>query len=200
MQRCSWIMFLLIFCLFVVSCNKSEPAFLIYVPKEDIKIEVDSVIRSPELAHFPIRLRITNYTNKKVALIFDTISNVYQHQVKNLFITRGSDTFYLGIRNSGMPLILNEKTVTSFNCLGYYIHGKGHFESTKEIESGFKAGNLVYRLGKKPISQSHLNKLNLEADTLLLPTLLETRTDKALLVSEFLQGSFEPIREVKLEK
>jgi hypothetical protein len=42
--------------------------------------------------------------------------------------------------------------------------------------------------------------LQLEADTLLLPTLLIAKTDKALLVNDFSPRSLEPIREVKLKK
>src|SRR5688572_20758828 len=184
-QRLSWIMFLLLASLLIVGCEKRNSTVLMYTQKGDIKIEVDSVIRWPELAHFPIRVRVTNYSDKKVALVFDPISNVSKDQVKNLLLIRGTDTFYLGIRMSGMPLILNENTITSFNCLGYFHFGKGHFDSFKEIESGFKEGKLFYRLGKKSINQSHLEKLHIEADTILLPTLLEARTDKALLVNEF---------------
>ncbi|MGV3586738.1 MAG: hypothetical protein ACO1OF_07045 [Adhaeribacter sp.] len=198
MQRRNLLLFLLIFLLVVGSCHKPDHKVLIYAPKGDIKIEVDSVIRWPELATFTIRVRTTNYTNKKVALVFDTISNVYKHQVENLYITRGEDTFNLGIMISGMPLILNEKTITSFNCLGYFHYGKGNFKSFKEIESGFKEGKMVYRLGNKTINQSQLEELHIEADTLLLPTLLEVKTEKALLVNDFLQKSFEPIRETKL--
>ncbi len=198
MQRCSWILFLLISLFFVVCCHKPNHTVLTYAQKGDIKIEVDSVIRWPELATFPIRVRITNSINKKVALVFDTISNVYKHQVENLYIIRGKDTFNLGVRTSGMPLILNEETVTSFNCLGYIHYGKGHFESFKEIESGFKEGKLVYRLGKNPINQAQLEKLHINVDTLILPTLLEARTERASLVNDFLQQSFRPIREAKL--
>ena len=186
MQRCKWILYLLISFLFVVSCNRSQPKFLIYTPKEDIKIEVDSVMRWPALAAFPIRVRITNYTNNKVALFFDTISNVYKDQVKNLYITEGTDTFNLGIRISGVPLILNERTVASVNCIGYIRYGKGHFDSFIDIEYGFKEGKLVYRMGKKPITKSQLEEFNIEADTILLPTLLEVKTDKALFVNDFL--------------
>jgi hypothetical protein len=198
-QGCGKILYFIVVSLFAVACHNPKQPVILYAQEEDIRIEVDSVL-SPEMAQFPIRIRLTNLTNKKVVLIFDTISNDYEHQVKNLFLTNGKDTFNLGIRVSGLPLILNERTVTSFNCFGYFNYGEGHFNSFKEIESGFKEGKLVYKLGKGIITKDHLKELNIEADTLILPTKLEARTYKALLVDEFFPQSFEPIREVKIKK
>jgi hypothetical protein len=53
-------------------------------------------------------------------------------------------------------------------------------------------------MGKKPITKLQLDELLINADTILLPTLLEVKTGKVLLVNKFLQQSFNPLREAKL--
>jgi hypothetical protein len=198
--RCCRIPYLIILLLSVVACHKPKPPVLLDAPIGHVKLEVDSVLRWPELAPFPVRVRLINYTDKKVVLLFDTISNEYKDQVKNFFITNGKDTFNLGVRVSGFPLIFNERTVTSFNCDAYFLAGKGHFDSFEEIESGFQSGNLVYKAGKKLLNTAHLKELHIDADTFLLPSILEVSTGKALLVDRFLPQSYEPIREVKLKQ
>ncbi|KAA5539110.1 hypothetical protein [Adhaeribacter rhizoryzae] len=198
-QRCCKILWLLVLPLLVVACHNTKSLVLLDAQEGDVKLEVDSILSWPEMAHFPIRVRLINYTDKKVALVFDSISNKYENQVKNLFITSGKDTFTLGVRISGMPLVLNERTVTSFNCEGYFIYGKGHFDSFDEIESVFKNGKLVYKFDDKILQQDHIRGMLIQADTILIPTILEASTNKASLVESFLPRSFWT-REEKLKK
>jgi hypothetical protein len=89
MHRSRRILVLFALSLNAIACHKPKSTVLLYAPEGHIKLEADSIIRWPELAYFPIRVRLFNYTNKKVVLVFDTISNKYEHQVNNLFLTSG---------------------------------------------------------------------------------------------------------------
>ncbi|AKD05410.1 hypothetical protein PKOR_23210 [Pontibacter korlensis] len=183
------ILSLVILVLTALACKKPTPGQLLYAKEGDVKIEIDSV-GVPELAAFPIRFKLTNYTNKKVVLVFDTISNEYKDQVRNLYITADQDTFFLGIRNSEEYVIFNPRTSTSFLGYGYFIYGKGHFDSFGEIDSVFKKGKLKYTFGKMKVQNNALKEVIRGADTLLIPPTLEAKTDKAKIVDRFLSGSF----------
>lgn len=175
--------------LFAIACQNPKPEVFISPQKNEIKIEVDSVQRWSELAYFPIRIRLTNNTNKKVVLVFDSISNDYKDQVKNLIITTEEDTFNLGIRLDGEPFVFKERTITSFVCLGYLRYGKRHFESSHEIEAIFKKGKLEYHLDEKLRQKVSFEGVQTKGDTLLLPVKLVARTDNALVVDTFLPQS-----------
>lgn len=190
------ILSLLLFGLTVIACNKPTSGILLLAQKGDVTIEIDSV-GVPELAAFPIRLKLTNYTNKKVVLVFDTISNEYKDQVKNLYITADQDTFFLGLRIPRNYIIFEPGTSTSFLGFGYFIYGKGHFESFGEIDSVFEKGRLEYRYDDKSLDNVNFKEMLTEADTLLLPSKLETSTGNAQVVNKFLPKSLE-WREKKL--
>ena len=104
-------LFLLV--LTIIACNKPTPGMLLPAEEGEVKIEIDSV-GFPELAAFPLRLKLTNNTNKKVVLVFDTISNEYKNQVKNLFVTANQDTFFLGVNNQNEYLIFTHIPVLLF--------------------------------------------------------------------------------------
>lgn len=187
-------LFLLV--LTVIACNKRSPGMLLHAKEGDVKIEIDSV-GLPELAAFPLRFKLTNNTNNKVVLVFDTISNEYKDQVKNLYITADQDTFFLGIRVPRNYLIFNPRTSTSFLGFGYFIYGKGHFDSFGEIDTVFKKGRLEYRYDDKVLQNVSFKEMLAEADTLLIPSRLEESTGKAHIVDRFLPESLE-WREKKL--
>ena len=162
----------------------------------EVKIEIDSV-GVPELAAFPLRLKLTNSTSKKVVLVFDTISNEYEDQVKNLYITADQDTFFLGIKTQEKYLIFNPCTSTSFLGFGYFIYGKGHFDSFEEIDTVFKKGRLEYSFDSKLLHNNVLKEMLAETDTILVPSKLEASTGKAQVVDRFLPQSLD-WREKKL--
>jgi hypothetical protein len=184
------ILSILLLVLTVIACNKPTSGILLPAQKGDVTIEIDSV-GVPELAAFPIRLKLTNNTNKKVVLVFDTISNEYKDQVKNLYITADQDTFFLGLRIPRNYIIFEPRTSTSFLGFGYFIYGTGHFESFGEIDTVFKKGRLEYRYNDKILDNVNFEKMLTEADTLLIPSKLETSTGNAQVVDRFLPQSLE---------
>ena len=173
----------------IVACQKSQSSVFLDAKEGDVILEVDSV-GVPELVEFPIRLRLSNYTDKKAVLFFDSISNEYKYQVKNFYVTAGQDTFFIGLKIPENYLVFNENSVTSFLGYGYFVYGKGHFDSFKEIETVFDNGKLEYKLDKKILHNIDLNEALTKADTLLIPTKLEANTNQALIVHRFLPGSF----------
>lgn len=190
------ILSILLLVLTVIACNKPTSGILLPAQEGDVIIKIDSV-GVPELTAFPIRLKLTNNTNKKVVLVFDTIPNEYKDQVKNLYITADQDTFFLGIRVPRNCLIFNPRTITSFLGFGYFIYGTGHFESFGKIDTVFKKGRLEYRYNDKILDNVNFKKMLTEADTLLIPSKLETSTGNAQVVYRFLPQSLE-WREKKL--
>lgn len=172
----------------MAACQKPESRVLLDAKEGDIMLEVDS-IGLPELVEFPIRLKLTNYTDKKVILVFDSISNKYKHQVKNLYVTADQDTFFIGLKTPENYLVFNENTVTSFLGYGYFIYGEGHFDSFKEIETAFEKGKLEYKFDERLRHNIDLKDLP-KADTLLFPSQLETNTNQASIVQRFSSGSF----------
>lgn len=189
MQETKQLLLVTLFLLGIVACKEPESSILLDVKEGDVILEVDSV-GMPELAEFPIRFKLSNYTDKKVVLFFESASNEYKHQVNNFYVTAGQDTFNIGLKIPKGNLVFNENSVTSFLGYGYFIHGKGHFDSFKEIEAVFEKGKLEYKLDKKLVHSFDLEEILPKSDTLLIPSKLEASTNQALIVDRFLPGSF----------
>ncbi|WBA44006.1 hypothetical protein [Hymenobacter canadensis] len=153
-----------------------------------VKLEVDS-LRRPELVTFPIRLKLTNYTRHKVVLVFDSLPDGH-YQAKNLCLVAGQDTFYLGVKGPDHHLVFSANTVTSFIGVGYFLRGKGHFDSFRQIDSVFKYGRLVYEFAPSVFRDVDLSGTALSNDTLLLPTKLETCTVQAIVANDFFSASY----------
>ncbi|WP_161890717.1 hypothetical protein [Pontibacter russatus] len=187
-------LFLLV--LTITSCNKPTLGIMLPAEEGEVMIELDSV-GLPELAAFPMRLKLTNNTNKKVVLVFDTISNEYKDQVRNMFVTANPDTFLLGVRTKKEFLIFNPHTSTSFLGFGYFIYGRGHFESFEEINAVLTKGRLEYRFNRKNFANNALKEILAVSDTVVVPSKLEASTGNAQVVDRFLPQSLE-WREKKL--
>ncbi|GHA63545.1 hypothetical protein [Pontibacter akesuensis] len=175
---------LVILVLAVIACNRPKPDMFLLAKEGDVKLEIDSV-GVPELAAFPLRFKLTNNTNKNVVLALDTIANKYEDQLKNLYITADQDTFFLGIKSQEHYIIFSPRTSTSFLGFGYFLYGKGHFDSFKEIDTVFKKGRLEYRFDDKILQNIRFKGMLAEADTILVPSKLEASTDKAQIVERF---------------
>lgn len=167
-----------------IVCCKPGPATLLKAKNGEVKLEVDS-IRRPEVGDFPIQLRLTNYSNKKVLLIFDFLpSGPGKYATNNLFLTTPIDTLILGVR-APKYLVFKERTITSFRCYGYFHQGKGSFDSFGAIDTAFKNGKLIYSFeGKIPHNISQEELLS-KADTLIVPYQLEVHTNNAVVVWGF---------------
>lgn len=187
----------LLFIVIAIVCCKPRPVTFLKAKDDEVKLEVDSICR-PEAGDFPIQLRLTNYSNKKVLLIFDFLpSGPGKYATNNLYLTTPIDTFILGVRTLKY-LVFKERTITTFLCEGYYHQGKGSFDSFRDIDPAFKNGKLIYSFeGKIPhdISQEELLS---KADTVLVPYQLEVHTNNAVIVSRISSSAFwikeEPIR------
>ncbi len=186
------------FLIVLVACNKPQQGLLLKAEEGDVKIEIDSVAL-PELALFPIRVKLTNFADNKVVLVFDTITDVYEGQVRNLYLTVDADTFFIGVKTSENYLVFNERTTTSFLAWGYIWHGEKHFDSIKDIEPAFKNGKLVYRFSKDYLQNVNTVGMLSHSDTLLVPVKVESKTDKAQVLKEFVPLSYE-WHEEKLKK
>lgn len=172
-----------------IVCCKPGPATLLKAKDGEVKLEVDS-IRRPEMGHFPIKLRLTNYSNKKVLLIFDFLpSGPNEYATNNLYLTTPIDTFILGVR-APKYLVFKERTITSFLCEGYFHQGKGSFDSFRAIDTAFKSGKLKYSFdGEIPHNISQEELLS-KADTLIVPYQLEVHTNNAVVVWGSLNGPY----------
>jgi hypothetical protein len=170
----------------ISACHHPQTHLLLAAESNVVKLEVDS-IQMPELARFPIRLKLTNYTRHKVVLVFDSLATDYpsgdRYQAKNLYLVAGQDTFFLGARDQ--YLVFPEKTATSFLCDGYFLYGKGHFDSFGQLKSVFKDAQLVYAFSSPIPREAALAAATTAIDTLLLPTKLKATTAHALVGSGF---------------
>ena len=179
----------LLFIVVAIVCCKPGPATFLKAKDGEVKLEVDS-IRRPEMGIFPIKLRLTNYSNKKVLLIFDFLPNgPDKYATNNLYLITPIDTFILGVR-APKYLVFKERTITSFICEGYFHQGKGSFDLFKDIDTAFKNGKLKYSFdGKIPHNISQEELLS-KADTVLVPYQLEVHTNNAVVVSRLSNSAY----------
>ena len=170
-----------------VACHSPQARLLLPGGSGAVALELDSVCR-PELATFPLRLKLTNHTRHPVVLVFNALAS-RSHQAKNLYVTAGPDTFLLGIKGPNHWLVFPANTTTSFLGFGSFIVGKRPFHSFRQIDSVFRHGTLWYDfaplVGGVDVAQPAPS-----VDTLLLPTKLEARTGRAVVVDAFLPGSY----------
>lgn len=163
------------------ACQPTPVTLLLPAASRAVTLHVDSICL-PELAEFPLRLTLTNHTRYPVVLLFDSLAPPYERQVQNLYLVVDPDTFFLGVRVSGQPLVFRAKTATSFLAYAYFVHGKGHFDSFQHIHASFEKGRLVYRLNQTALQGKDIKQLFPAIDTLLLPKKLEASTRQAPLV------------------
>jgi hypothetical protein len=162
--------------------NHKDRVILQEANARDIKLEVDTAFY-PEFASFPILLKITNYTQQKAILFFDTISEGNNRcRTKNLYLICDKDTFSLCF--NGTYLVLNENSLTSYITCNANYGGSSDkdFQSFGEIDSVLSSAKIEYHFNGIIPAQINQQKLNAIADTFLAPSLLEadTRTIKIL--------------------
>jgi hypothetical protein len=182
--------YLMLFLLGLEACHHPPVHLLLPARSGSVKLEVDSLL-VPQLASFPIRLKLTNYTRHKVVLVFDSLPTGHHYQARNFYLVAGHDTFFLGMRVPNHHWVFAENTATSFLGEGYFLRGKSHFDSFGQIDSVIRYGKLVYTFAP-PVPRGV--DLAVEAppvDTLLLPTKLEASTAHAAVVYRFLPISYE---------
>ncbi len=180
------------------NCNKNRSvAIAPYYDKANmLELEVDSIMFPPEILMFPIRLKFTNKTNKKIAMLFKP--DVNKKFNKNMIlISSDNDTIRFMFLDS--LITFNEYSKTSFTVSGMYasnqLFGKGGFEVLKK---NLQKGKLIYRgntVSDESIkiteqSSRKSSKALLQIDTLFIPYRLEASTQKTDFVYSFLQGSF----------
>ena len=110
-----YLLFVVLFC----GCNtirKDEASntklVALNVKNNELKLQVDSLLIPSEMLIFPIRLKLTNNSNKNIILFFDSVSSNYETR-NLLLITLKADTIKLIVRDK--YVIFNRYTETSFN-------------------------------------------------------------------------------------
>lgn len=183
------------------ACQHPQTKLLLAAESGAVKLAVDSV-QLPELAHFPLRLTLTNYSRHHVVLIFDSLATdspraATHYPAKNFYVVAGQDTFFLGARTSDHCLVFPASKATSFLCDGYFHRGKGAFDSLAQIRTVFKNAQLAYVLPSPLSPRGDLAAATIGLDTLLLPTKLAAPTAHAVVDYGFPQ-SFYKWREERL--
>src|SRR5476649_2065087 len=104
----------------VIGCLENHNRQVVFVKAKpgQVKLELDSVSFPPEIAIFPMRAKLTNYSNKKVILTFKSVNNEFKYQKENLYLVSKMDTLLLGIKAS--YIVMDEYSSTSFNIEGFY--------------------------------------------------------------------------------
>lgn len=170
------------------ACHSQQARLLLPAGSGAVTLAVDSVLR-PELANFPLRLTLTNRTPHPVVLVLDSTAHP-DHKANTLYVTAGPDTFFLGVKDRKKHLVFRANTATSFRGYASFLYGKGSFGSFQQIDSVFRYGTLVYDFAPPLARGIDFAQTAPAADTLLLPTKLEARTGTAVVVDQFLPGSF----------
>lgn len=186
-------LFLLLFGL--STCQHPQPHLLLAAGSGAVKLAVDSV-QLPELARFPLRLKLTNYTRHQVVLVFDSLATDYprtatHYPAKNFYVVAEQDTFFLGARTSDHCLVFPARRTTFFLCDGYFQRGKGAFESLAQIRTVFKDAQVEYVLPSPILHRVDLAAATIGVDTLLLPTKLAAPTAHAVVGYGFPQAFYE---------
>ncbi|OYU94301.1 MAG: hypothetical protein CFE21_17105 [Bacteroidetes bacterium B1(2017)] len=175
----------LIISILVFSCHLEQKSVFLECPENKISIEIDSVCL-PEIAIFPIRLKIANFNDNKVVLQFNSDTSDSYKRLNNMFLISKTDTFDLWLGDK--YLILNERSVTSFTCRGIYNSGRGHFNSIKDFQS-FNKLKLIY-LGENNYKSNFKYDFIYKTDTFLIPKIIIGNADNVKIVSFFQGGSF----------
>ena len=176
----------------IMGClDHSNNAVVFQQPKRnEIVLEADSVRFPPEMATFPIRIKLTNYSNSDAILTFKSVDNEFKHQKSNLYLVSGKDTLMLGINTN--YIILDKHSSASLNIDGFYnptdVKRKYFFN---DIDS-FPKGRIIYNVSEDMIKSRDNKDL---VDTILIPRHLEVNIDNIKQVFHFSGNSF--IKRVK---
>ncbi len=174
-------------CLLNLGCFRSQPTLTFIEAKPDqIKLEIDSVRLPPEMASFPIRVRLTNYTNKKALLVFKRIVNDFSHQKHNLYLKTERDTLFLGLNAD--HLILNKRSSITFNINGYY--GANKEKHLFHEFFNFPKGKICYVVDRKSVEDVAL-RIFKGRDTILTPYVLMVDAANVKVIEKFSQKSME---------
>ena len=173
----------------MVSCSKKAEKHLVFLKAKpgQIVLKADSVRFPPEMAVFPIQIKLINYSNYKAVLNFKSISNEFKYQKQNLYIVSGKDTLLLGI-HADKIIILDPHTLVTFPIDGYY-----NFTSTKRKYlfsdfHNFPKGTLIYQPDTSMLKGIKTKDL---IDTFLVAGHLETSINNIKIVSRFSTNTFE---------
>lgn len=172
--------FLILAVLIFMACNDKNTLTILNAKTSDISIEVDS-IKKPELSVFPVRIKINNYSDKKLILCFDSDSQQY---LNNMHLISKSDTFNLRIRDK--YLIFKEYSTSSFNCSGFFLNGKGSFKDFKN----FKNLKLVYFKCKNFHAYINKDNPNFTRDTFITPYIFIGSALNTKIVNKFSPESY----------
>ncbi|MET3126699.1 hypothetical protein ABID42_001801 [Arcicella rosea] len=169
------------------NCGKTKDVVILpyYEKTNMLKLEVDSILFPPEILVFPVRLKLTNNTNKKIAMSFKPDVNK-EFNKSLMFISTNNDTIRFKFTDS--LLTFNEYSKTSFTVSGLY--------SLEQFEKGFKVLKRNFQNGKLIYTGNTYQKESIKIskqssiDTLFIPFYLEASTKKTNFVDSFLQGSY----------
>jgi hypothetical protein len=183
------------------ACQHPRPPLVLITEGGAVKLAVDSV-QLPELAHFPLRLTLANYSRHKVVLVFDSLATDYprattHRPAKNFYLVARQDTFLLSASTSDHCLIFRERRATSFLCNGYFRWGKGSFTSFEQLRTVFKNAQVVYAMPSPMGRRVDVAAATSAGDTLLLPMKLAVPTAPAVVGYGFPQAFYKR-REARL--
>lgn len=183
-----------LFMLFILhSCTekKAQAHLVLLAPQNgEVQLEVDSICNRPEILSFPIVMTLTNYSHKKVALIFESgvdSSNFLQNQIKNLYLVNANkDTFALGTFGDDRYIVFDERSATPFICMAYlFKERKGSFRSFEDFDTTLPKGKIVYHFEGNIPGGIVQERLVAKADTFLIPHMLLANTGTAKVLPEF---------------
>ena len=176
--------------LFIASCSeKAEKKHLVFLKAQpgQIVLEADSVRFPPEMAVFPIQIKLINYSDKKAVLSFKSISNEFKYQKQNLYIISGKDTLLLGI-HADKFIILDPHTLVTFPIDGYYNFTDNKRKYLFNDFQNFPKGNLIYQPDEYVLKGIKLDNLT---DTILVAGQMQTNIDDIKVVYKFSTSAFE---------
>jgi hypothetical protein len=177
------------------ACQHPHPPVVFVTEDGALKLAVDSV-QLPELAHFPLRLTLTNYSRHKVVLVFDSLATDHPkvapyRPAKNFYLVARQDTFFLSARTLDHCLTFPERRASSFLCNGYFRRGKGSFTSFEQLRTVFKNAQVVYAMPSPMGRKVDVAAATSAGDTLLLPLKLAAPTAYAVVGYGFPQAFYE---------
>jgi hypothetical protein len=174
-----WVIFIP---LTIMGCiDKSNKALVFQQPKlNQIILEADSVRFPPEMATFPICLKLINHSNMDAILTFKSIDNEFKYQKANLYMISGKDTLLLGVKTNF--IIINKHS-----CAPLIINGFYNFKDAKRKYffnniRNFPKGKIVYNVNEELLKKRDNKDL---MDTVLIPTHLEVNVNNIKVVSQF---------------
>jgi hypothetical protein len=145
-----------------------------------IILEADSVRFPPEMATFPIRLKLINHSNMSTILTLKSVDNEFKYQKTNLYMVSGKDTFLLGVKTNF--IIIDKHSSAPLMIDGFYnFKGAKRRYFFNDIHS-FPKGKIVYDVDKALLKTRDNKDL---IDTVLVPNHLEVNVDNIKVVSQF---------------